>query len=744
MLAAAVLGANAARKDDRFKGATCLAATSSGNLCFGADEKEHHHVFMFSVRADGGAANCAVLAGPRSGQPCAATSCWRRCAKTPCAECEALSRTNAGFVDGPAASARFYGPSGLAAYRARDGRAYVLVADRYNSALRKVDVVTGATSTVLRGLGKLRAVAVSAIQPDHAWVAVYSGDDALVKQVDLQSRLVTREWPRGAVKYAYGIAAGAAGCVVLVCSETSLLQLDACGSTGAARRVGEARGCHAVGFLSSRAAITAEIDGTVGLASIGATSRLIRTASAAGVRGVHGLHVLNERRVLLATTWAGKYSVASVSSSGALVDTVRPLELSPASSSLPPPKPALLPTEGASLPLPKQCDPVSATDAARACRSVPGKPSMWTCLQRIALVGVSKAASSSLANHLAGFSPAPAIQYACRSGHVTPSKNEYTRTATKKFKRTAITPKGCEGAAEAHVYDSGGYQKSSPSAASSASALAIEWTMVQPTPRDARIATMHYTPNYLFSPWAPKKMAAALRLQSEALVRLVRFVVILREPVSRAVSSFWFKDGHTVEQAMATFERQMRERAQIDRCVRGAREWYRGQSAPNVTKLVRCADGISPGHFERMQLLQHIDKGIYADQLERWFAHFPRCSFYITSVERFYGGGTHTTSRLFTELLAWLGVAPLPYSTEELERLLSVRKNSGSNPRKRPLPDAYMAKLHHFFAPHNARLARMGADLLELVTGWGPTALPTTTSTHRNHTRTWKFIQLRE
>ena len=84
---------------------------------------------------------------------------------------------------------------------------------------------------------------------------------------------------------------------------------------------------------------------------------------------------------------------------------------------------------------------------------------------------------------------------------------------------------------------------------------------------------------------------------------------------------------------------------EIDRCVRGAREWYRGQSAPNVTKLVRCADGISPGHFERMQLLQHIDKGIYADQLERWFAHFPRCSFYITSVERFYGGGARTTAR---------------------------------------------------------------------------------------------------
>ena len=76
-----------------------------------------------------------------------------------------------------------------------------------------------------------------------------------------------------------------------------------------------------------------------------------------------------------------------------------------------------------------------------------------------------------------------------------------------------------------NVYDSGGYQKSSPSAASSAPALAIEWTMVQPTPRDARIATMHYTPNYLFSVGA-KKMAQPQRARRWCAPC---FVVILRE-----------------------------------------------------------------------------------------------------------------------------------------------------------------------------------------------------------------------
>ena len=145
---------------------------------------------------------------------------------------------------------------------------------------------------------------MSAIQPDHAWVAVYSGDDALVKQVDLQSRFVTREWPRGAVKYAYGIAAGA-GCVV------SFVRRRRCCSRrarpdgrSATRR--QARGCHAAS-ASSRAAITAEIDGTVGLASIGATSRLIRRRRrrAAACTAC----VLNERRVLLATR--GPASTAS-------------------------------------------------------------------------------------------------------------------------------------------------------------------------------------------------------------------------------------------------------------------------------------------------------------------------------------------------------------------------------------------------------------------------------------------------
>ena len=124
MLAAAVLGANAARKDDRFKGATCLAATSSGNSA--SPTKEHHHVFMFFVRADGGAANCAVLAGPRGRAALRCDVLLAAVRENAVRRGEALSRTNAAGVDGPAASARFYCPSGLAAYRACDGRAYVL------------------------------------------------------------------------------------------------------------------------------------------------------------------------------------------------------------------------------------------------------------------------------------------------------------------------------------------------------------------------------------------------------------------------------------------------------------------------------------------------------------------------------------------------------------------------------------------------------------------------------------------
>ena len=223
------------------------------------------------------------------------------------AECEAPVAHECRLCRRPGGVGALLRPVGLAAYRARDGRAYVLVADWYNSALRKVDV-DGRDKHGARGLGKLRAVAVSAIQPDHAWVAVYSGDDALVKQVDLQSRLVTREGraapsgmrtasppaPRAASARLFGDVAAAARR----------------GSTGAARRVGGRAAATPSGFYTRRDHSRDRRH----------RPRQHRCNVAADPNGVGGGRTRRagcspRERVLLATTWAGKYSVASVSSS---------------------------------------------------------------------------------------------------------------------------------------------------------------------------------------------------------------------------------------------------------------------------------------------------------------------------------------------------------------------------------------------------------------------------------------------
>ena len=120
---------------------------------------------------------------------------------------------------------------------------------------------------------------------------------------------------------------------------------------------------------------------------------------------------------------------------------------------------------------------------------------------------------------------------------------------------------------------------------------------------------MHYTPNYLFSPWAPRKMAAALRLQSEALVRLVRFVVILRGP-SRARSRLLVQ-GRPHGGAGDGDLRAPDARARADRPVRARRSRVVPRAVGAQRHQARAVRRRHlPGHFERLQLLQHIDKGI--------------------------------------------------------------------------------------------------------------------------------------
>lgn len=112
------------------------------------------------------------------------------------------------------------------------------------------------------------------------------------------------------------------------------------------------------------------------------------------------------------------------------------------------------------------------------------------------------------------------------------------------------------------------------------------------------------SPYYLFHPLVPSRMVRDLSS--------VRIIVILRHPVERAYSHY----RHEVTQG---------------------REWCSFEEAI-ASEASRCGDdlrllalGRDPGVAHRRH--SYVARGLYAEQLERWFAHFLREQVFVVSSE---------------------------------------------------------------------------------------------------------------
>ncbi len=203
-----------------------------------------------------------------------------------------------------------------------------------------------------------------------------------------------------------------------------------------------------------------------------------------------------------------------------------------------------------------------------------------------------------------------------------------------------------------------------------------------PTP-----VVVHYTPQYLYAPTVPFELrrmyerASVQEVQQEqglglgsedqrqrqqvhpprSLADELVFVVMLREPIARALSSYWFKNSHlfdargadrgSLRQFAEALPAELRWRQAHEACmhhrfyrhfndsldiaVRGralARtgDPERGDGA-YLTALQRCfalnisSDESGSRLHARSKLLglQHASKGVYHDQLLRWFHQFP-------------------------------------------------------------------------------------------------------------------------
>lgn len=169
-------------------------------------------------------------------------------------------------------------------------------------------------------------------------------------------------------------------------------------------------------------------------------------------------------------------------------------------------------------------------------------------------------------------------------------------------------------------------------------------------------------PDYLFAPGAREKI--------RRLLPDVRMVVLLRNPVERAISHYY----HEVKMG--------RENLPI-------LEALKVEEARLAESNIEDEQGL-----ETYLHASYKARGCYADQLEPYFADFDRQQLLIMGNNHLLTDPRGVTNKVFQ----FLGLPELG------EGLDYPRKNSGD---KQPVPDEVRSYLADYFEPHNRRLFAM-------------------------------------
>lgn len=180
------------------------------------------------------------------------------------------------------------------------------------------------------------------------------------------------------------------------------------------------------------------------------------------------------------------------------------------------------------------------------------------------------------------------------------------------------------------------------------------------------------SPYYLFHPAVPARL--------RALLPQARLIVLLRDPVRRAYSHYWHERD--------------KGRESLD---------FEAALAAEPSRLGDSEAALADGRVSRSAAHQHFSylaRGRYAEQLERWFALFPREQFLVLRFEDL----AREPLAVLNRTLEFLGLPPAQ----------SVRLEA-RNTRRYPQMQPEMAEqLREYFAPHDRRLEA----LLGETTGW--------------------------
>ena len=180
--------------------------------------------------------------------------------------------------------------------------------------------------------------------------------------------------------------------------------------------------------------------------------------------------------------------------------------------------------------------------------------------------------------------------------------------------------------------------------------------------RSQRLLSGESTPNYLFHPHAPGRMAA--------VIPQAKLLVLLRNPVDRAYS-------HYQHQVRAGRETLSFEDAVEQEPVRLHGELEKMQADARYDSAAR-------------HRYSYLARGVYVEQLQRWERAFSRQHMLIVNSEAFYADPASTLQRV----TAWLG----------LSRWTPPPRKDNAGGAYAPMRPETRARLIGYFRPYNQRL----------------------------------------
>ncbi|HLH61715.1 MAG TPA: sulfotransferase domain-containing protein [Ktedonobacteraceae bacterium] len=184
------------------------------------------------------------------------------------------------------------------------------------------------------------------------------------------------------------------------------------------------------------------------------------------------------------------------------------------------------------------------------------------------------------------------------------------------------------------------------------------------------------SPYYIFHPHAARRLKKALPN--------VKMIVLFRNPIERAFSHYCWEVGWGDEKL--SFEEAIeREQERI--------------SVPEQ----ELAQRYSFNH----QHYSYLARGLYADQLEKWFSLFPREQFLLLKSEDMY----KDAASIYKQTLEFLNV---PYSDSKALKTEFKQYNKPKYTPPKKMDPELRKRLVDYFEPHNQRLYKLvGRDF-----GW--------------------------